>query len=178
MQVIGAAPLYNNREIIPAKISSVPKVAQHRAEVNRQRKNPATMKITTNATIIAQQYIGICKQACFISALKSGELSMYGLAKMAKPKTAAKPAVSIVINIFSNIIAMTAATAVKIRADAIFRPIIKKPQIPPVIAPTTASKTLLTPNPPSQTNSPTKTAANPGAIKTMGLNSAATRSKF
>lgn len=67
MRLIGVAPLYNNSKIIPEKISNVPKVAQHRAEVNRQRKNPASMKITANATIIAQQYIGICKQACFRS---------------------------------------------------------------------------------------------------------------
>ncbi len=71
MSLIGTAPLYNSSEITPPEISIVPKVAQHKAKVKRQKKNPAATKIIANAAIIAQLYTGICEQASFISVLKS-----------------------------------------------------------------------------------------------------------
>ena len=55
--------------IVPAKISIVPEVAQHKAEVKRQKYNLPVMKITTSTAIIAHLYSGICEQACFILSL-------------------------------------------------------------------------------------------------------------
>jgi len=71
--VIGAEPLYNNSKIIPTKISNAPNTAQHKADAKRQSQNPATVKITANAAIIAQLYAGICEfaKADFILPVKS-----------------------------------------------------------------------------------------------------------
>jgi len=175
MLLAGAAPLYNNSRIIPAKTRIVPKAAQHKAEINRQRYNPATTKATTMAAIITQENNGIAEQACLNPSLKS---ALYRVVKTAKPQVPAKAAAIIVINIFSKIIVIIAPTTAEIIAGPIFPPAMRSPQAPPAIAPTIATRGFLRPRPPSQTNSPIMAQANPRPTKIAGLKFAAVCSRL
>ncbi len=54
MVLMGAEPLYNSNEIIPAKIRIVPAVAANQAQMRFQQKMPAAMKTAIKTGIMSQ----------------------------------------------------------------------------------------------------------------------------